>query len=99
MNEQPQRVAHPLNADGDFYVEKGLCLACTAPEHEAPELMSHEDDYHCYFKRQPRTPDEVDKAIRAVVVGCCGAVRYRGTDPTIIERVVALGGREDCDDA
>jgi hypothetical protein len=89
---------HPLNAPGDFYVEVGLCLVCAAPEHEAPSLMSHcTDSYHCYFKKQPNTPDETLIAIRAVQVGCCGAVRYGGTDPNIISQLVALGLDDNCD--
>jgi hypothetical protein len=84
------RRAHQLNALGDFYVEDGMCIACTAPEHVAPDLMSHAGQdaaYHCYFKRQPETPEEFERAMRAVEVGCCGAVRYAGTDPAIIGRL------------
>ena len=89
---------HALNAPGDFYVEDDMCLACTAPEHEAPGLMSHCDDsYHCYFKKQPSTPEETSLAIRAVQVGCCGSVRYGGSDPDIISQLVALGMSDDCD--
>ncbi len=89
---------HPQNAPGDFYVEEGLCLTCTAPEHVAPDLMGHCDDsYHCYFKKQPSTPEETTIAIRAVQVGCCGAVRYGGSDPNIISQLVALGKSDDCD--
>jgi hypothetical protein len=96
-DDEKNRAAHPLNAPGDFYVEAGLCLACTAPEHEAPSLMGHEEgDYHCYFKRQPQTPQETEMAIRAVIVGCCGAVRYGGRDPKIIEKLIAAGS-DDCD--
>jgi hypothetical protein len=86
--------AHPLNAPGDFYVLNEMCIACTAPEHEAPELMAHEETtkchYHCYFKRQPQTADETERAIRAVFVGCCGSVRYGGRDPEILARFAAL---------
>jgi hypothetical protein len=86
---------HPLNAPGDFYVEDGLCLACQAPEHEAPDLIGHcVDSYHCYFKRQPVTPEETLLAVRAVQVGCCGAVRYGGADRNILSR---LGPSDDCD--
>jgi hypothetical protein len=92
--------AHRSNAEGDFYVLDQCCIACTAPEHEAPELMAHDDTDHCYFKRQPETPDELDRAIMAVAVGCCGAVRYGGRDGRIIERIVTLCPGEDlCDHA
>jgi hypothetical protein len=81
----------PLNAPGDFYVAKGMCMACSAPEHEAPDLMAHCTDidglYHCYFRRQPQTPEELDRAIQAVEVGCCGAVRYGGQNPEIVKRL------------
>jgi hypothetical protein len=80
-----------LNAPGDFFVEDGMCIACTVPEHEAPELMAHAEGrdliYHCYFRRQPETPEEVEHAIRAVCVSCCGAVQYGGSDPSILDRV------------
>jgi hypothetical protein len=92
---------HPSNAPGDFYVEEGLCLACTAPEHEAPKLLGHCEDanghYHCFFKKQPRTPEETSQAVRAVHFGCCGAVRYGGSDHKIIATLIELGSGEDCD--
>ena len=94
------RPKHPLNVPGDFYVEAGLCLACTAPEHEAPQLVDHcegEEGYHCYFKKQPSTQEETLLAIRAVQFGCCGAVRYGGSDPKIIARLAAIGRGDDCD--
>jgi hypothetical protein len=82
----------PLNAPGDFYVQDGMCIACTAPEHEAPDLMAHYCDdsmsYQCYFRRQPETADELERAIQAVEVGCCGAVRYGGRDPEVIRRLI-----------
>jgi hypothetical protein len=105
MFDETPRAPFPLNAPGDFYVEDGLCIACEAPEHEAPALMSHvkdgsrDDCYHCYFKRQPQTPEEVQQAIRAVQVACCGAVRYGGRDPQIVSRLRALGSSDDCDHA
>lgn len=90
MSSTPSRF--PLNAPGDFFVENGMCIACTAPEHEAPELMAHTDEevYHCYFRRQPETPEEVEHAIRAVYVSCCQAVRYGGNDPKILGRLEKL---------
>lgn len=95
MNDGPAK-SHPRNAPGDFYVLDGCCIACTAPEHEAPDLIEHDEANHCYFKRQPRTREEEDRAIMAVAVGCCGAVRYGGQDPRIIRRLVELGS-DDCD--
>ena len=92
---------YPLNAAGNFYVADGMCIACTAPEHEAPDLMTNsrafDGGYHCYFRRQPETPKELEQAIRAVAVGCCGAVRYGGTDQAILNSLAELGSSADCD--
>ncbi len=89
--------AYHLNAPGDFYVEDGMCISCEAPEHEAPDLMAHDETGHCYFKRQPQSSAETDRAILALTVGCCGATRYRGRDPEIIARLNASGTAEACD--
>lgn len=90
---------HPLNARGDFYVEHQMCISCEAPEHEAPELMSHDESNHCYFRRQPETSEELSHAIWAVALGCCGAVRYGGRDPIVIEKLTELHSRDECDHA
>jgi hypothetical protein len=42
---------------------------------------------HCYFKKQPETPAEVEQAIKAINGSCCGALRYAGADPEIIKRL------------
>jgi hypothetical protein len=102
MSEAANPDAHPLNAPGDFYVINFTCIACQAPEQEAPDLMSHQAgpnawDYHCYFKRQPQTPEEIERSIMAVAVACCRTVRYGGDDPRIIERLSALRSLDACD--
>jgi hypothetical protein len=92
---------YPLNVEGDFHVEDGMCMACTAPEHEAPDLISFDPNtvagYHCYFKRQPQTREELERAIMAVAVGCCAGVRYAGTNPEIIRRLREIGVPDTCD--
>src|SRR3954470_6664149 len=91
---------YPKNAPGDFYVQDERCIACTAPEHEAPDLMAHEDGqggYHCYFKRQPETPEEVERAIMACHVSCVRAVRYAGRNPKILKRFKEIGSGDSCD--
>ncbi|SFA38548.1 hypothetical protein SAMN04488511_101231 [Pedobacter suwonensis] len=57
----PER--YPENARGDFYVEDQVCTSCGAPEAEAPDLIDHSKiEYgHCYFKKQPQTPDELSR--------------------------------------
>jgi hypothetical protein len=98
--DKPPR--HPLNAAGDFYVIDGCCIACEAPEREAPDLMGHDCEerpgYQCYFRRQPSTPEELERAIWAVAVGCCGSVRYGGADLAVVHRLAELGaGADACD--
>jgi uncharacterized protein (TIGR02996 family) len=82
----PQRC--PLNVAGPFYT-RGECLACEAPEHEAPDLLAPlaNGNYTTYFVRQPRTAAEVDRACRAAQVCCVDDLRYGGTDPKIITRL------------
>jgi len=92
-----KRERTPPNADGDFYVEEGTCLACMAPEHEAPELMGFEEPHGCFFRRQPETPLEIDHALNAIHFSCVQALRYAGNDETIIHRLRARGYEHLCD--
>ena len=88
MNQRPRT---PLNAPGPFFTEKDCCIACRAPEAEAPDLMAYDEvTQSCYFRRQPATPEETERAINAVVVSCCDAVQYDGYDPAIVARLQAL---------
>ena len=84
---------YPKNVPGDFIVNDCECISCGAPEAEAPDLMTH-DDKSCYFKRQPSTPEELERAIRAVEVSCVGAVRYVGNDPKVLKRIAEMEERE-----
>ena len=97
---------YPLNADGDFYVENGMCIICCAPEHAAPALMGFFSDpdgsnreSHCYFKQQPRTEAETRDAIDAIRASCCGALRYGGSDRRIIDALIQAGHGAVCDNA
>jgi hypothetical protein len=82
----PEQKRYPENAPGSFYVEDDLCIVCRAPEHIAPNLVSG-NEHHCYFKKQPKNPEELEQAIRAVEACCCGAYRYAGDDPEVIARL------------
>lgn len=84
--ERPARLE--LNAPGPFYTT-GQCLACGAPEHEAPELLAplEDDNFETYFVRQPVTPEEVEHACRAAEVCCVSAIRYAGLDEAVIRRL------------
>lgn len=74
-----KRERTPPNAPGPFFTERHCCISCHAPEPEAPDLMAFdEEEISCYFRRQPETPEEVERACQAVWASCCGAVvRWR----------------------
>ena len=46
------KTPHPLNAVGDFYVERDCCTLCGVPRDVAPDLFSY-DDTGCWVARQP----------------------------------------------
>jgi hypothetical protein len=93
----PQRVLQ--NAAGDFYVQADLCTRCCLPHGEAPELMDDPERSigDCFFRRQPQTPEEVDRAISALCVSEMCALRYAGTDSKIIAKLRARNCGHLCD--
>ncbi|HYG78790.1 MAG TPA: hypothetical protein VD861_00295 [Pyrinomonadaceae bacterium] len=98
MSKRGNKSNHtPLNAEGDFYVLKDVCLICMAPENEAPELMGYDEETGCYFRRQPETPEEVGRAVEAVRFSCIEALRYAGDDPAVLEQLRANGCESRCD--
>jgi hypothetical protein len=86
MEEPATDARYPLNAPGPFYVENEHCIACGLPEVEAPDLMTNHEG-HCYFRKQPSTRAELEQAVRAVQVCCCGSVRYGGDNLLIQLRI------------
>jgi hypothetical protein len=76
------------NVPGPFYTTNE-CMACGAPEAEAPDLLAplEGENLETYFVKQPTGPDEVECACRAVLCCCVDALRYGGTDPAIIRRL------------
>jgi hypothetical protein len=60
-----------------------------APEDQAPDLLAplEGDNFDTYFIKQPTTPDEIERACRAIECCCVDALRYGGTDPAIIRRL------------
>lgn len=76
--------AHPQSAPGDFYVVNNECMVCV-PHHLAPELMAWtEDGYHCFWKKQPERPEEMEHAIRVLEQQEAGCHRYAGNDPQVL---------------
>ena len=96
-NKAPDR--YPENSQGDFYVENQVCISCGAPEAEASDLIEHSKlEYgHCYFKKQPNTQDEIDRAINAMAVSCISGLRYGGKNEKILKRLYEIGEADQCD--
>lgn len=90
---------HPLNVNGDFYVEDGCCTACDVPQTEAPDLFGMISDpyYHCFVKRQPQSESEHDRMLSAIACAELQCIHYRGNDSSIISRLSAMDEMEICD--
>jgi hypothetical protein len=84
------------NRGGDFYTDCETCLTCDIPHITAPDLMAyvtHPSSHpHCVFTRQPRTPEEIERAIDAMCNSEVCGIRYGGDDPEILRRVAARAG-------
>jgi hypothetical protein len=96
-NKMPERFSE--NSQGDFYVENAVCLSCGAPQAEAPDLIDHSNNEfgHCYFKKQPQTDEEIERAINALAVSCISGLRYGGTNEKILKRLYEIGESAQCD--
>jgi hypothetical protein len=92
---------HPANVPGDFYVEDGCCTMCEVPFAEAPELFGTVQDPkgypHCFVKRQPESPVELEQMLSAVRCAELKCIRYRGSDRVLQLRLIGDGEGEICD--
>jgi hypothetical protein len=84
------------NRGGDFYTDCETCVGCNAPHACAPDLIAYvthpaAGNWHCVFTRQPRTPEEVERAIDAMCESEVCGLRYGGRDPDILRRIAARG--------
>lgn len=92
----------PGNVEGPFYTTGTIvcgdskyvgitsdCLQCSAPEHEAPDLLAplNKRNRNTYFVKQPCSADEVQRACNAIRVCCVYALRYGGRDTQIIKQL------------
>ena len=97
MTHQP----YPLNVAGDFYVEDGCCTDCGFPMVIAPSLFATTQDprgyTHCFVKRQPENPIELQAMIESVYCAELYCIRYQGTDREIQTRLVSNGNLGECD--
>jgi hypothetical protein len=59
--------------------------------------VAHADSggLHCVFTRQPKTAQEIERAIGAMCESDVCGIRYGGTDPAILRRIAARGGCAD----
>lgn|GEM_PF-5718771 len=91
MSRVPKFTPHPKSAPGDFYVENAQCLACGVPHVVAPDLVGWTDEKksHCFWKKQPETPAELERAIAVLEAQELECHRYAGTDPAILSRVLS----------
>jgi hypothetical protein len=96
MADKGQSKTYLENAPGDFYVRNDECIACRAPESVAPDLIGFYEDpagggarSHCYFKKQPKSPEEIERAVKAVWANCCGSYRYGGSDADVEKKLRA----------
>jgi hypothetical protein len=68
----------------EFYVQQGCCLSCDVPQAVAPTLVGWRDIQNstdCYWIRPPRSPDELEYAIKVIYARELDCHRYAGTDP------------------
>lgn len=90
---------HRMNAPGPFYVVNQDCMTCGYPHVLAPDLMAWEMDSegreaHCYFRKQPKTSQEIEQAVNAVKGSCCGALRYAGSDKKVLREIRKSGNAD-----
>ena len=89
---------HPRNAPGPFYVVNECCTLCQVPAY-APTLfeLDDEQEHHCWVKRQPTTPAELDQMLEIINMADLGCIRYGGADLDIIERLKAMNAADTVD--
>lgn len=89
---------HPANSPGDFYVSDGCCATCGVPLDIAPEVFAWvEGEPHCVVAHQPNTVAALENTLEAIRSAETACIRYRGSDPTILRRLVEMGEGEQCD--
>src|ERR1051325_803848 len=97
----------PDSVPGPFYVVKDQCIICGLPPETAPQNITWDAETqrtsnfkcprHCRVERQPETAEEIEQMIEAVRGSCVQAIRYCGTNPTILARLRECGEASACD--
>lgn len=98
-NDEPEVYEpHPMNVDGPFYVGDGCCTLCDLPRTDAPDMFRvTEEQDNCYVYKQPETEDELNRMIGALAAAETACIRCRSKDPTLLERLRAIGEEDPCD--
>lgn len=87
-----------LNVLGPFYVVDGCCMMCGVPyDTEAPALFGVDGEEHCYVKKQPSTPEELESMLNAIRVAEAKCIRYGGHDPSVLAALEDAGEADVCD--
>ena len=101
---EPLHARAPEAVPGPFYVQSDQCIICALPPETAPNniqfLPNAADErcpHCCYVHKQPETIGELQRTLEAVCFSCVGAIRYCGTDPSILQSLEAAGARDQCD--
>jgi len=99
----PREVPFSVNATGPFYVTD-QCILCALPVETAlANIQWHYEagctacPRSCHVIKQPEDEDELAAVIAAMLGSCVQAIRYRGSDPAILRRLVDLGAGQLCD--
>lgn len=50
-------------------------------------MFAYDDQNHCYVKRQPQSPDDLNRMLRAVHRSEVKCIRYRGVDKDVLRRM------------
>lgn len=73
MNSQINR--HHLNAEGRFWIDKDVCLACSACEEESPNNIKYDSKTGTsYIFKQPENELELQQVRNAVMCCCVEAI-------------------------
>ena len=60
---------HPQNAEGKFWIDQDVCIACVVCVAEAPDNVRFDDvASKSYFFKQPETDEEIAAAREAIAL-------------------------------
>ena len=91
------------NAAGPFYVSD-QCIICGLPKETAPENFAWDCTVgctdcptSCYIQRQPETEAQLCQIIEAMLGSEVENIRYCGSDPAVLRRLMDAGFAHLCD--